>query len=190
MELSSAMIERRSVRKYSDTKVSDEIITEILEHAVWAPSGTNLQPWYFVAVKSEEARNKVLDIMSGAAERFKPYLEKRFEKFEDVKKRTFSFVQSLGNAPVFILVFLLKDYEQEMRFACEQSVAAAIQNVLLKSYDLGLKTCWLTASKLSEQSFRDQFGEGKGEFMGLITLGYGEQPAYAPPRKDERYIIV
>ena len=48
------MLERRSVRKYKDTKVSDEDIKLLLEAAMSAPSACNKQPWEFYVVKNEE----------------------------------------------------------------------------------------------------------------------------------------
>ena len=41
---------RRSIRKFTDQPVPPEIIDKILEAAMWAPSGQNLQPWYFVVL--------------------------------------------------------------------------------------------------------------------------------------------
>ncbi len=190
MELSKVIKERRSVRQYSDKPVPREVVTEILEHAIWAPSATNLQPWYFVVINSKEARDSVLRNMDSAAEEFKPYIESRFPEHEDVRNHALNFVRSLGNAPVIILAFLLKDYSEKIRFSCEQSVAAAIQNMLLKSHDMGLHSCWLTASTFVKHMFEQQFGKDKGAFMGLVTIGYGEQPKYAPGRRDGRYEFV
>ena len=50
MELVEAIKERRSIRRYKSDPVPHEVIQEILENAVWAPSAQNLQPWYFLAL--------------------------------------------------------------------------------------------------------------------------------------------
>ena len=50
MELTEAIKERRSIRRYKSDPVPHEVIQEILENAVWAPSAQNLQPWYFLAL--------------------------------------------------------------------------------------------------------------------------------------------
>ncbi len=52
------IIERHSVRSFSDKKVPDEKIREILEAARLAPSWVNTQPWHFIAVS--EPREKFL----------------------------------------------------------------------------------------------------------------------------------
>jgi nitroreductase len=41
---------RRSCRNFTDEALTQEKITELINDAVWVPSGSNLQPWRFVAV--------------------------------------------------------------------------------------------------------------------------------------------
>ena len=50
---------RFSVRKYSDTPVSEVDLQYILEVTRMAPSAVNKQPWKFVVVKSEAARKQL-----------------------------------------------------------------------------------------------------------------------------------
>ena len=50
---------RFSVRKYSDTPVSEEDLQYILEVTRMAPSAVNKQPWKFVVVKSDKARKQL-----------------------------------------------------------------------------------------------------------------------------------
>ena len=56
MELMEAIKTRRSVRKFTDEPVPREKLEKIIEAAMWAPSGQNLQPWYFVALPSTGAK--------------------------------------------------------------------------------------------------------------------------------------
>ena len=48
MDALKVLLERRSIRKYRDVPVSDEILEEIVQAGLYAPSGLNLQPWYLV----------------------------------------------------------------------------------------------------------------------------------------------
>ncbi len=61
MELIEAIKSRRSVRAYKPDPVSEEVLTELLEVARWAPSGTNTQPWEFFVLTG-----KVLDDLNHA----------------------------------------------------------------------------------------------------------------------------
>lgn len=48
------LIERRSIRKYNNTKVSHDLIEQIVRAGQFAPSGMNRQIYAFVVVEDEE----------------------------------------------------------------------------------------------------------------------------------------
>ena len=52
---------RRTVRYFSDRAVPREIIEDCLLTAGSAPSGANMQPWYFVAVSDPAVKKKIRD---------------------------------------------------------------------------------------------------------------------------------
>lgn len=53
------MQRRRSVRSFSNRPVAREIIEECLLAAGSAPSGANMQPWYFVAVSDRATKQQI-----------------------------------------------------------------------------------------------------------------------------------
>ena len=56
MDFMKVIQERRSVRKYRDTPVPDEIIREVLEAARRSPSWANTQVWRFIVVKDQSIK--------------------------------------------------------------------------------------------------------------------------------------
>lgn len=50
---------RRSIRKYTAQAVTDEQIRKLLEAAMAAPSGSNIQPWEFVVVKDPDLKRQL-----------------------------------------------------------------------------------------------------------------------------------
>lgn len=55
--------DRRSVRYYDpEAKISREEMNEILQQAMLAPSGANLQPWRFLVIDSQELKQKLFPI--------------------------------------------------------------------------------------------------------------------------------
>lgn len=52
---------RRSVRRYRQDEVPDELLDQVLEAVRWAPSGGNIQPWEVVVVKDPEVKKKLQD---------------------------------------------------------------------------------------------------------------------------------
>ena len=53
MELLEAIKSRRSIRAYKPDPVPKSVLTELLEVATCAPSGSNTQPWEFIVLTGE-----------------------------------------------------------------------------------------------------------------------------------------
>lgn len=63
METIKLMKERRSVNFFDKSKdIEDNIIKEIINLAVYAPSAFNLQPWRILVLKSEESKQKLYNL--------------------------------------------------------------------------------------------------------------------------------
>ena len=59
------LTERRSIKSYDPlVKISREEMTEIFREATRAPSSTNLQPWHFLVIESDEAKSRLMEIAS------------------------------------------------------------------------------------------------------------------------------
>lgn len=194
MNVNDAIRNRRSVRKYKDIPIEDNVLEKIIQDACWAPSAVNLQPWYYVVVRSAEGKKRVLEKMSTVAERTEPFLKKRFAKHPDVIKDTLGFIENLGNAPVIILVFLNKKELPTLHDSAIQSIAAANENLLLSAYESGIASCWMTApvEALMNDEFRNEFAPDKGDLVSVITLGYPADNAVPKPptRKEARYVFI
>ena len=192
METREALAGRRSVRLYrKDLPVSQEDLTAILDSACMAPSAINLQHWYFVVLRSEEAMSDFKAIMRRVSDKFHPILKDRFAKNPETIRDTETFLSSLGGAPVCILAFFLKnDYPD--RDGAMQSVSAALENLMLGAWDRGLGTCWMSAPQRMGfgPEIQERFAPGKGEFVAAVTLGYPEKVGPMPRRREGRYTIV
>ena len=197
MNLSSIIRERRSIRKYQDKDIPREILNELLEDALWAPSGTNRQNWYIYVVKGEK-KERLLESMKQTSRAIKPKLEKLFS--EEIVNSTISFINNLGGAPVLLLVYMPKhtyDLSKDMslserykieydRFTNTLSAAALIQNILLLAKEKGLGTCWLTAPKHAEDTINKEMGITDMELVSVVTIGYPNEDPPAPRRKGEK----
>ena len=53
---------RRSVRKYIDKEIPEEILKEIIDCARLAPSGNNRQPWMFLVITDWEKKEKIASL--------------------------------------------------------------------------------------------------------------------------------
>jgi len=59
MEIQEAILTRRSIRKYTGKKISEDLITAILRAAMYAPSAMNQQPWHFIVVDDSTLLKKL-----------------------------------------------------------------------------------------------------------------------------------
>ena len=184
MELKEAILGRRSIRKYKSRPVPKEVLKDIIDVAVWAPSGMNRQNWYFVVV-SGDLRDKVVEICyRGYLTYIGKKVEKVFSHKPHVVKETKSFFATLGGAPV--VIFAYAEPGPESIITDVQNVSAVIQNILLLAYERGLGTCWMTGPLNMEEEFNRLLGiEGK-KLVALITLGYPDEKPRIPPRRGEK----
>ena len=190
------MYGRRSVRKFKDEKISDEVLTEIVDAALWAPSGVNLQPWYYVIVRSDSEMERLKGIMAVVSEKVRKHLEIRYAANPEVASDTASFIASLGNAQAAVLAFRDKpDYSWALQDeGIVQSIGASMENLILCAYDHGVSSCWLTAAPQADMAgdMRDEFAPGHGELVCMAVLGYAEAEDIpkAPKRKPGKFELI
>jgi nitroreductase len=135
MELKEAIKSRRSVRAYKPQMVEREIIEELLEAAVLAPTATNAQPWTFVVIQGAEklhqisirAKMQLLE-SQGDAEWFARYKDR-------VSQSEFNMFYG---APAIIVI-----YCKPRGFVGEYDCCLAAENLMLTARDKGLGTCWI-----------------------------------------------
>ncbi len=197
MDLKEVIRKRRSIRKYEKREIPKDVLNEILEDALWAPSGTNRQNWQIIAVRGEE-RDKLVQAVAGAGEHMRPRLEKLFK--EKMVRITLQFFKDLGGAPVVLLIYMPKTtldirpdmssmeqhYVEHQRFSNLSSAAALIQNILLLARAKGLGTCWMTAPKYVEDEINEVMGVENQELVAVIPVGYPGQDPPVPPRKGDK----
>lgn len=192
MNVKEAIKTRRSVRTYSDTPVSEEDLVDILECGCCAPSAVNLQPWFFVAIRTPEQMKRLCAVMGQVSEKLIPTLESQFSKHPEVVQETTAFIRKLGGAPVCLLVFQEKPEYTKTANSIAQSVAAAIENILLAAWEKNIASCWLTAPLEAgmDEELRRAFAPEHGALMAVVTLGYTTAEPKAPRRKEGRYVLV
>jgi len=54
-----AIHQRRATRAYASRPVSESVVRDLLDAAVWAPSANNLQPWSFVIIQDRAVLAKI-----------------------------------------------------------------------------------------------------------------------------------
>jgi coenzyme F420-0:L-glutamate ligase/coenzyme F420-1:gamma-L-glutamate ligase len=189
---------RRSIRKYLPKPVPTELIKEILTVALYAPSAHNSQPWRFVILTQEKLKRNLAKAMAQAWQRdlkLRGVPEKTAVAMINASKRRFA------EAPVLILVCMtMKEmvlysddlHQRGERDLAVQSVAAAIQNLLLAVNARGLGACWCCAPVFCRDVVRAAISiPADVEPQALITVGYvADEVQTVPLRKAfEDYVF-
>lgn len=188
-DLAELMRSRRSVRRYQSSPVPRELLLQMLEAARWAPSPHGRQPWRFVILTRQEVKARLAEQMGATWQR---NLAMDGQPAEIVALRMEKSRQRILQAPALIMPCLyledLDHYPDEQRQADEktmaiQSIGAAIQNMLLTAYDLGLDTGWMCAPLFCpEVACAALELDTKLIPQALITVGY----AAADPKRRGR----
>ena len=170
---------RRSVRRYTSEPVPINVVEQLLNAAIWAPSAHNRQPWRFVVISSELTNHTLAKAMGDQLRRDLAADGRPPEFIERDAGRSYT---RLTGAPVLILVCLtladMDTYPDERRARNEatmaaQSTAMAGQNLLLAAHALGLGACWVCAPLFCPGVVRQTLDlPADWQPQGLITLGY------------------
>lgn len=158
MDTIEAIRTRRSVREFSDEKVDDGTIEEILDAGRWAPSGLNNQAWRFIVVRDQGTK-------------------------EALSKLT-HYGSIISKAPVLIMVFFDDDNMYD-RTKDVQSIGACIQNMLLALHSTGLGGVWL-GEILKKREMVNKVLEAPDnyELMAVVALGHPVSKKRTSERKE------
>lgn len=157
-EFYKGIITRRSVRKFKNTPISDEIIKEIVDAGLKAPSGRNSQDTIILAITNKEIIKKLskANALVGGMEGDPFY-----------------------GAPAILVVLAKKDSPLRI-----YNGSLVMENLMLASHSLGLGSCWIHRAKetfempefkkiLIDNGINDEY-----EGIGNCIIGYidGEYP--------------
>ena len=148
MSLVDLILSRRSIRRYENKDISEEVLQQILETGRQAPSAANRQPIHFVIVKNHDILKNLCD-----------NLITRFVKCAPVAVVGCADIKSLLTGKWAVV-----------------DVTIAMQNMVIAAWTLGVGSCWIGAC--SEEKVKDLLKiPDKWKVVALITIGYpAEQP--------------
>ena len=143
-----AIVNRRSIRRFTDEHVSPDDIAAILEAGRFAPSGLNNQPCRFLVLTGADPRRETLAGMT-------------------------KYARIVREAPVLICLFLDASGCYNRIKDC-QGAGAAMQNMLLCIHSLGLGGVWLGEIINQEPRVTEALSldSGRYELMAVIALGH------------------
>jgi nitroreductase len=201
MDLFEAIAGRRSIRRFKTAPVPDRDIDRILDAGRLAPSANNSQPWSFLVIKDRTILARMADAVREQVDRMIPFAEddKQAQRLAAYRG---SYYTLFEKAPVVIAVCMEAYDASSNRLLARmgygagdisrlrpnpglQSVAAAIEHMLLAAHALGYGSCWMTGPLVAQNSFEKILGFGRERFIAaLLPVGVPDEDPSARPRKQ------
>ena len=160
MDFFTLCADRYSVRSFSDTPISDEVLTQILEAGRLAPTAMNLQPQRIFAIRSEDA----------------------LAKMRTVKK-------CYGAGTVLMIcgdTAAACNRPKVDHCMAEMDCTIATTQMMLAAKSLGVGSCWICAFDVPAMHKVFGLPENLTPYI-LLALGYPAEDAQPAPRHFERY---
>ena len=123
----SLIFERKSVRKYKNEKVPDDVIENLLKAGMQAPSSCNAQPWEFIVVSEPEDKKAI----------------SRMHRFAKPAENASHLIVTLGNLNEAKVIGMI-----------EQDLGACNENILLQATHEGLGAVWLGFHPIEDRTLK------------------------------------
>ncbi len=172
---------RRDVRHFRRDPVPEELLATLMDIVDLAPSVGLSQPWRFISVESEKARDAVRENFRNAnRDALSGYSEDRATLYAGLK------LAGLQEAPVHLAVFVEPDPDQghglgrqTMASTIHYSAAMAIHTLWLAARARGLGLGWVSILD-PERLLTDLDVPAGWDFVGYLCLGWPEQDSVEP----------
>ena len=134
MDLKEAIYTRRSVRDFTDKRVDEETLRQLVDAAIQAPSAVNQQPWSFCVVRDRALLVRISGEAKAHMLKTSPAeLSHHFQEILSDPK-----FDVLYHAPALVVI----SSTTESPWAVENCSLAA-ENLMLTARAAGLGTCWI-----------------------------------------------
>ena len=169
MPLSEAIYSWRAIRRQKSDPIPAEDLTTILDAAIQAPNGGNMQPWHFLVVTDDALRASFAPLYREA------WWAKRAdsgwytpEDLPDAYRPAMRLADEIGNSPALIFVCAMVKGA-----AAANSIIPSVQNLLLAARALGIGSTITTLHPSVEDRVHDLFGiPDTAQVVYCLPLGY------------------
>jgi len=157
---------RRSIRKYKEDPIPEDILRRVLEAARLAPSGKNLQPWKFIIVRDRSLKEELARASAG------------------------QFFMAKADLIIVACGFPDNCYARMGRYmkSWPVDVTIALEHLILQAQEEGLGTCWI--GSFEEEEVKSILKIPKEvKVLALTPLGYpAETPSFRGRKRLEEII--
>lgn len=163
-----AILTRRSIRKFTDEKIPEDILSMILQAGYYAPTGHNMQTWRFTVIQDKQRITQIKELVTRVAD------EKR--------------IKCYGFENPACLILISNDVRNMN--GCQDASCAA-ENIFLAAHSYGIGSTWLNHLRdlCDEKEIREMLNDLKipatHRVWCMAALGYPAAEASMPARKKD-----
>lgn len=159
------IVNRRSIRRYTEEEINPEDVKTILEAALMAPSSKSTRPWHFVVVED----STVLEALSKCKEH--------------------------GAGPVAgcsLAIVVAVDVEATDPWIEDAAIAATY--IQLQAQDLGLGSCWIqlrgryTANDMESETYVQNLLEMPDTILPVCIITLGHKAEERKPQATDKLL--
>ena len=190
--LFATMYSARALRRFKPDPVPDDMLFQVLDAAIRAPSGQNAQDWRFVLVRDPEHKRKMQAWAEIPWRRYRQRFATADEMDALPRSQRLSLrsvehlVHHLAQTPVIIVVLGLKGRHSTPG----GSTFPAVQNLLLAARGMGLSGSVFNFPLSREDALRDMLGiPDNNEVYCVVPLGYPTDRHGPLGRKPIRQVV-
>jgi nitroreductase len=157
---------RRSIRSFEAARISDELIRDLLEAGMAAPSAVAKDPWRFIVVRDRAMLGRVASGLPNGG------------------------LLDRAGAGIIVMGDLTAAHDGQLSYLL-QDCSACAENILLAAHALGLGACWLGVHPREPRisHLRGLFDLGPS-LLPVCVVAIGVPAEVKPPRTryDERKV--
>lgn len=169
-EIMQSLLSRRSIRKYSDRQVPDDLLDQVLTAGLYAPTGMNTQNITMVAVRDQETR--------------------------DLLSKLNAAVMGATHDPFYGAPCVIVVLGEEQNYPIIENGSLVLGNLMNAAHAVGLGSCWIHRAR---QVFDSPEGKALLKKWGLpetlrgignCILGFAEESPDPKPRLEGRIVKI
>jgi nitroreductase len=185
-ETLNTILTRRSIRNYKPEQIPDDILKQIIDAGLHAPSAMGRQPWHVVVVRGLD---KIADVNHEVKAATARMPDNPYREFVGRANYTVNY-----HAPTFIIVSgntVLSPRNAPL------DCALLLGTMFLAAHSLGIGSCWINQLNVlnDEPGFRAYMNRldipAENQIFGCACLGYAASKVpQAAPRKEGCVVFV
>lgn len=183
-EITELIKSRRTItpENFSDRMIHKEILLNLLNAGIWAPTHGKTQPWRF-KIYREAGKEKLKEFYTSAYKEFTP--EHLFQQAKATR-----IAERIDKSSAIIMLNMVRQPEEKIPEIEEiQAVGISAQNIMLLASAYGIGCFWSSPQFIYNKGFNAKVGLDENDHcLGMLFLGYAPNEWPKGQRKPVEYV--